>query len=160
MGLWWHCSNGTRQKWASKTPVLALRVRHMSVLIAAKNRISRKTCGNRKINKNVAKNRKRHFFCGKLEMDPLLPTLSILFIHWSKGNKNFKTFRVNFRTFPIFTGQSPYTWYRTVGAQSRTLLVYEGNFCVMLSTWLLGEIFSFHIKQLCTLLALLEAEFG
>ncbi len=31
--------------------------------------------------------------------------------------------------------------YRTVGARSRKLLVYEGNFCVMSSTWLLDWLF-------------------
>ncbi len=39
---------------------------------------------------------------------------------------------------------TPYTmsWYWTVDARSRTLLVYEGNFCVMSSTWLLGEMWN------------------
>ncbi len=34
--------------------------------------------------------------------------------------------------------------YWTLGALSRTLLVYKGNFCVISSTWLLGEIFFVH----------------
>ena len=51
-----------------------------------------------------------------------------------------------------YAGYPPSTMsrYRTVGARSRTLLVYEGNFCVMSSKWLLDALFFVHIKQVCT----------
>ncbi len=42
----------------------------MCVLKAAENRKSQKTCGNRKIKKNVAENRKKQFFLRKAGKGP------------------------------------------------------------------------------------------